>query len=1422
MADITTDMVNSFFSLGKTAAKPKVVVAVKGPPRAPNTNYRPDFKLPKKSSLSSPISPGSEGSWTPHSQNDNAFFNGEELSDLDLNGLDDLTPPDPDAPTPAAFRGEDDDHIFENYSFEHEYPTDLPITSYHHEIVNTIENNSACVIFGPTGSGKTTQVPQYILDHYAKQRRYCNILVTQPRRIAAVSIAKRVCQERDCPLGSLIGYQIGRDKCVSEDTRLAYVTTGVLLQKLISAKNMNQFTHVIIDEVHERDKDTDFCLLVVRKLLRSNSRHVKVVLMSATLESDLFSRYFAMPIRGQLEGAPVFAVEGNIFPVQEYYLEDLASVGPLPDILLEEPEIAPEGYDLAAQIIVYLDYWERAGVSADTKVERGSVLIFLPGIAEISRMRDILIDKCANCRLCPIALHSDLKDDSHDKIFYKLTDGRRKVILSTNIAESSITVPDVKYVIDFCLTKCLISDPETNYQSLRLQWASKSSSTQRKGRAGRVSAGCCYRMVSRRFYEECMSDYGVPELQRCPLEQVVLQVKLLDLGAPKAILSLALQPPDIEDIERTVLLLKQVGALSTIMKGRRIDPYDGELTFIGKVLGTLPVDVRIGKLMVLGYVFGCLEECIVIGACLSLKSVFSKGFKQELTTYRHKMSWANGSSSDCLASMLAYRSWSEMKERNYGFEGEGGENTWCRKKGIVVPRIREVDALVKDLTERLKDLNVRTVCPLYRKNSGTPDDLLILKLVIAGAFYPNYFTSGDVDEVEANKIMSGHDPYKTVMIRGMPPNGAMYKSSIARLFRDCGKGKALYFEESRAYIEFDRPSTVHGATSTTILPAVYLALKMRHLRLPLNIYISRRTSQSASDPTFTHSNRLRTNRRAASLSANRMYGHQPRQISLPYKGYIEIASTQVVEAGHFWAQVSDQESASRVQLLQSSLNRNAGRDFQDVDASEVYQGYLCIALWDEDEQFYRAKVLSKHPNNEFEVMFLDFGNVSRVKLTSLKKITPQLLQLPFQAFEVMLCEIQPANMPDCPTGMWSHQANQRFTELVQNRNLVAKVYSQLHDVLRVDLYDTNTNQDIHINQILINEGLAQFMEESFASKVAHQQADTMRSDEPQVEDNTAWVESNAEEMHNPSDNVHRVSLRGPFSPLELSFYSITCIGRLRAAKIEMDSVNSIALSDQPQDTHARLLVSANIGINASGQSVIARETTLMPNIHGLLPIVALTFAPCAELRTDPDKHQYTGALIGLGYDPRTNRPMLPDHDIELTFDVEINQNDVIIVNSLRQGINLAFSNEGMAAEWGTAAIRQIQTSCRQKIIELILKKREERKPYTFPKQYRWNQVEPDYVLPPNDSDTPELYQLHNGILISGASEDSDTPARVLERREKNEAFRQRAGRSSEPFPEPALCELCQVTCRHPRAVTLHLNSSCHREEEDILYDGMRY
>lgn len=394
--------------------------------------------------------------------------------------------------------------------------TTLPVFAQKDQILSIIENNFITIIQGNTGSGKSTQIPQYILDDYVNQSKPVNIVVTQPRRIAARSLCEHISQTRNWPIGQTIGYQTSLHKQRCELTRILYCTTGVLLQRLILTKTLQDFTHIILDEVHERDQSMDFLLILVRTLWLRNSQNVKIILMSATIEVDKLANYFRQVLNGQIHPACRFTVGDQLFHVQEMYLEHIQNYGILPDLKISEARLSREAIDLAVKLIKSFDDEDSMAGWDHTKnlpIKRATVLIFLPGLLEIQTVHEALrfprgkpdsakfnpddFDECIKFNYDIIPLHSDLAMDDQMNIFTPAKNTFRKIILATNIAESSITIPDVRYgelfrrkeriyrlfvlVIDFCLNKEMVCDPETNYSCLQLVWASKANCDQRRG-----------------------------------------------------------------------------------------------------------------------------------------------------------------------------------------------------------------------------------------------------------------------------------------------------------------------------------------------------------------------------------------------------------------------------------------------------------------------------------------------------------------------------------------------------------------------------------------------------------------------------------------------------------------------------------------------------------------------------------------------------------------------------------------------------------------------------------------------------------------------------------------------------------------------------------------------------------------------------
>ncbi|ESR44951.1 hypothetical protein CICLE_v100000301mg [Citrus x clementina] len=441
----------------------------------------------------------------------------------------------------------------------------LPIATLKSDILQLLKEKDVLVVCGETGSGKTTQVPQFILDDMIESGHggHCNIICTQPRRIAAISVAERVADERCEPSpgsdGSLVGYQVRLDSARNERTKLLFCTTGILLRKIAGDKNLTGVTHVIVDEVHERSLLGDFLLIVLKDLLEKQSAHdtpkLKVILMSATVDSNLFSRYFG--------DCPVITAEGRTHPVTTYFLEDVyesinyrlaldsaaairyeasSKSGPVnnrrgkknlvlsgwgDDSLLSEEYINPY-YDpsdygsyseqtrqnlkrLNEDVIDY-DLLEDLVCHVDETCGEGAILVFLPGVAEIH----ILLDRlAASYRFGGpssdwlLALHSSVASVDQKKVFLRPPEKIRKVIIATNIAETSITIDDVVYVFDCGRHKENRYNSQKKLSSMVEDWISQANARQRRGRAGRVKPGICYSLYTRHRYEKLMRPYQV-------------------------------------------------------------------------------------------------------------------------------------------------------------------------------------------------------------------------------------------------------------------------------------------------------------------------------------------------------------------------------------------------------------------------------------------------------------------------------------------------------------------------------------------------------------------------------------------------------------------------------------------------------------------------------------------------------------------------------------------------------------------------------------------------------------------------------------------------------------------------------------------------------------------------------------------------
>ncbi|XP_075282799.1 ATP-dependent RNA helicase TDRD9 [Opisthocomus hoazin] len=1240
---------------------------------------------------------------------------------------------------------------------------DMPIAKHREEIVSLIESNSVVVVQGASGSGKSTQIPQYVLDYCIQRSIYCNIAVTQPRKIGASSIARWISKERSWKLGGFVGYQVSLENISTKETRLLYMTTGVLLQKLVCAKSLAEYTHIFIDEVHERTEEMDFLLLLIRKLLHTNSQSVKVILMSASINCKEFAEYFAIPIGNSLTPACIFKVEGKPYAIKEYYLDDLKHIVHFkpPSQTFREPVIVREMYEVAVSLIQSFDELEmksnREKNNLSVTSERGSVLVFLPGLSEISYMHSCLSGICKK-RWQVYPLHSRVTLEEQSNVFLAIVPGYRKVILSTNIAESSVTVPDVKYVIDFCLTRTLVCDEETNYRSLRLCWASKTNCNQRKGRTGRVSEGYCYRLVYKDFWTEFIPEKSVPEILRCPLETTVLKIKKFDMGGPKALLATALSPPSIGDIERSILQLKELGALTWAQTEE--NPYDGELTFLGKVLVQLPVDLHLGKLIVLGHVFGCLEECLIIAAALSLRNFFAVPFKQHVHGYRNKLFFAGNSKSDCIAIVNAFKAWQACKQKGE-LRHPKEELEWGRSNCVHIKKVREVAELFHSLKNRVRAFNMYVNAqPSVMDQESVYKQRFILQVVIAGAFYPNYFTVGKCNEENAVRNLAGRDPRTTVMLKNIPPYGYLYHKQLQSLFRQCGQVKSIAYDGSKAFVEFSR-NAVEGFK---ILPAVYLSVKMSQMKIPLelNVHYPDDIERQLQDVRAASMESLRVNVDCQKQTVEPVeisFGTLHQSKMIPNR-LLSINITEIMEVGHFWGYRTDEKNRTVLQALTAEINYQNLMDLPVPPHPEL----VCLAPFTQLENtvYYRARIL--YVCGDFaKVFFVDYGNRSKVPVEKLKEIPSCLRELPFQALEFKICKMRPSAHSLVCGERWSSSASERFASLVNGCTLLVKVYSLVRDVLHVDVFRYSRCKDlVNIRDVLIEECYAELAEESCESQQSHDLLKGLFLDQLKKEEKMP-VSSREEEKHlierllnlfsdnNSGAPTHKVRVCGPFSPYEVKCYSMTRKSQFRSACVQKESINSVIVRDAPEDPFQQLLVAAALSASTTGSAVILEETSLMPPIPGLLALLSVLFAPAIELRVDKSGKYFTGVLCGLGWSQACGAPLLPENDMELVFDVHFGVEDISEINILRTTINKLLDE--CAACSGQERMTQLQENIRQELLCLICKPkpRDTIVPTWYEKPYTWNQVDPQCVIDQSEKQHGRgdgLYQLHKLVVLN--------------------------------------------------------------------------
>jgi len=647
----------------------------------------------------------------------------------------------------------------------------LPAAKQRDEVVCAVQRHQVVVISGATGCGKSTQVPQFVLEHEIGAGRggECYIVCTQPRRISAVGLAERVSRERgDSGPGGAVGYSIRLESKQSEKTRLLFCTTGILLRRLVGdaeegeaapggggAKEdrvLEGVTHVVVDEVHERSLESDLLLLLLSDLLarrlRAKRKAPKVVLMSATADADLFAGYFNRALErcpghvGLDMRSALVDIPGFTHPVEERFLEDVleetgyevprgskfAKKGKAEAKAAtkkmeteaktaksggrgedgedhEENELQRNYYSSRTleslmwvdESVINYELLERVMVSivGDGQVPAGpsAVLVFLPGVGEIQTLKRQLESsprlKSANLWILP--LHGSLPSSEQARVFERPPKGMRKVVLSTNVAETSVTVEDVVCVVDSGKMREMGFDPTRGLASLQEAWVSQAAAMQRRGRAGRVRPGTCYRLFSRATFKN-LAKYQSPEISRVPLDMLCLRVKSILKSGIAPNLARMLTPPKAAAVDGAIEALEQMSAL---------EPENEALSSLGRMLVRMPVDAQIGKMLVFGALLRCLSPVLTIAAALSGRPPFlSPSDKREEANAARDRLAAGAVRSDHLALVAAFNGWHAARERGGRKEGR----LFCQENFLSIQGMEAIEASRADYAGVLADL----------------------------------------------------------------------------------------------------------------------------------------------------------------------------------------------------------------------------------------------------------------------------------------------------------------------------------------------------------------------------------------------------------------------------------------------------------------------------------------------------------------------------------------------------------------------------------------------------------------------------------------------------------------------------------------------------------------------------------------------
>ncbi|KAI0225509.1 DEAH-box ATP-dependent RNA helicase prp43 [Massospora cicadina] len=561
---------------------------------------------------------------------------------------------------------------------------ELPVQRQRDEFLDLIHNHQIVVLVGETGSGKTTQIPQFMVFDDLPHLKGKQIACTQPRRVAAMSVAKRVSEELDVKLGEEVGYTIRFEDCTNRNTMLKYMTDGMLLREAMHDPLLERYSTIILDEAHERTLATDILMGLLKEVARKR-KDLKLIIMSATLDAQKFQAYFG--------DAPLLSVPGRTFPVEIYYT----------------PEPERDYIEASIRTVVQIHVCE----------EPGDILLFLTGEEEIEdackKIRleiDRLRQRSAVGPVKVLPLYSTLPPDQQQQIFSDAPPSNscgpgRKIVVSTNIAETSLTIDGVVYVVDPGFSKQKVYNPRARVESLLVSPISQAAAQQRAGRAGRTRPGKAFRLYTEKAFTKELQEQTYPEILRSNLGSVVLQLK--KLGVDDLVHFDFMDPPAPETLMRALEMLHYLGALND----------DGDLTDQGHLLAEFPLDPQLGKMVISSPKYNCSNEILSVTAMLSVPQVFVRPRDDRNRAEEAKAQFAHPDG-DHLSLLNVY----------HAFKGEEDPN-WCYQNYLNHRALKSADNVRTQLKRIMDRLNLPCVSTPFESS----DYYQNIRKAIASGFF---------------------------------------------------------------------------------------------------------------------------------------------------------------------------------------------------------------------------------------------------------------------------------------------------------------------------------------------------------------------------------------------------------------------------------------------------------------------------------------------------------------------------------------------------------------------------------------------------------------------------------------------------------------------------------------------------------------